>query len=370
MELVTVIFVFAAGVILGAGIVIILQKRQKSEAGDLKAQMEAVFGNLSREALDKNQKTFLDLAKSQFDNLLSNSDKQLDEKKKLINTTLSEMKANLEALTSQTSALKGQMQESSAGISKLQDTTSKLRQILSSSQARGAWGERMVEDILNFIGLVEGVNYQKQAVSEKGRPDYTFFLPRSMHINMDVKFPISHYEAYLAAQNDNEREAEKKQFIQDVRNHIKAVSNRDYINTAAGTVDYVLLFIPNESIYTFLNKEDSTLVDFSLERKIVICSPVTLYAILSLIRQSVTNFSIEKRAGDMQKYIQEFKLQWTRFVDKMDGLGKTLNTAQKHYEDLTKTRVNQLEKPVDKILDMNLESEIEGSNIKELKGEK
>jgi len=366
MSLLSGLIVFSAGIILGVGISFYVLKRQKNETQDMKSQMEAIFGNLSREALDKNQKTFLDLAKSQFENLLTGSDKQLDEKKKLINSTIKDMKTNLEQLTRETTALKGQMQESSQGINKLTDTTSKLRQILSSSQARGAWGERMVEDILGFIGLVEGINYTKQKAAGKDRPDFTFYLPRSKHINMDVKFPISHYEGYLDAQTDNEKEIEKKQFLQDVRNHIKAVSGREYINPADGTVDYVLFFIPNESIYTFLNKEDSTLIDFSLERKIVICSPVTLYAILSLIRQSVTNFSIEQRAGDMQKYIQTFKAQWTKFVDKMDGLGKSLNTVQNHFDELSSTRVKQLEKPMDKILDLNLDQTTENEEIKEL----
>lgn len=366
MSLISGIIVFSAGILLGILIAFVLIKRQHRDSIDLTRQMETVFGSLSREALDKNQKTFLELAKAQFETLLSSSDKQLEEKKKLINSTIRDMKANLEHLTKETTALKGQMQESSRGIHQLTDTTSKLRQILSSSQARGAWGERMVEDILNFIGLVEGINYKKQVSAGKDRPDYTFYLPRSRHINMDVKFPLSHYEAYLAARSEKEKEKEKKQFIQDVRNHIRAVSGREYVNPDEGTVDYVLLFIPNESIYTFLNREDAKLVDYSLERKIVICSPVTLYAILSLIRQSVTSFSIEKRASDIQSHIQSFKMQWTKFLEKMESLGKSLKATQNHYEDLSTTRVKQLDRPMEKILDINLKDEAEGKEMKEI----
>jgi DNA recombination protein RmuC len=300
------------------------------------------------------------LAQSQFERLSQTSANQLDEKKKLIELNLKEMKTQLESLNRQTSELKGQIEQSREGILQLESTTSQLRQILSSSQARGQWGERMVEDILQFIGLKEGLNYSKQTTQESGsRPDYTFFLPNKQYINMDVKFPLDHYERYLTEENEAIREQEKKQFLTDVRKHIKAVASRDYISPDKGSVDYVLLFIPNESIYSFLNQEDKNLIDYSLDQKILLCSPITLYAILSLIRQAVVNFSMEQRAGEMQKQVGIFKDQWTKFVDKMGRVGNSLETAQKHFDDLTKTRVRQLERPMDKILEMEMQNKPE-----------
>ncbi len=312
--------------------------------------MEDVFGNLSKEALQANIDTFLKLSKSQFADLLESSDNQLGEKKKLIDASLKDMKMQMENLSKRTGELKGQVEQSQEGIKNLNDTTTQLRQILSSSQARGQWGERMVEDILNFIGLSEGINYLKQTHEGTDRPDYTFLLPRNMRINMDVKFPLDHYEKYLST----ESESEKQNFIKDVRQHIKAIAKRSYIDPAGGTVDYVLMFIPNEGIYTFLNQEDSELIDFSLSKKIILCSPITLYAVLSLIRQSVENFAMEKKAGEMQVLIRAFTNQWSKFAEKMESMGKSLNTVQKHYEDLSTTRVRQLEKPVSKILEMQL----------------
>ena len=88
------------------------------------------------------------------------------------------------------------------------------------------------------------------------------------------------------------------------------------------------------------------------------CSTVTvragrclllLYAVLSLIRQAVSNFAMEKQAGEMQKLIGVFAKQWQLFVDKMDTMGKSLGTVQNHFEDLITTRSRQLEKPMEKI---------------------
>ena len=355
------IILFIVGTIFGAAIVWLLRQREISNIKKTEDELKDAFSSLSRDALDKNQQSFLALARSQFENLTKSSGQQLDEKKKLIDSTIKDMKSHLENLAKQTTELKGQMENSQQGISRLTDTTSKLRQILSSSQARGQWGERMVEDILNFIGLTEGMNYKKQSQEGSDRPDYTFFLPQEKHVNMDVKFPLNHYENYITAETETEKNSEKKQFIVDVRNHIKAIAKRSYIDPEAGTVDYVLMFIPNESIYTFLNQEDKELIDFSLRNKIILCSPITLYAVLSLIRQAVSNFAMEKQAGEMQKLIGAFAKQWHLFVGKMDGLGDTLGTLQKKYEELHTTRVRQLERPMEKIgeLQLNHSKEIE-----------
>ena len=312
----TGILLLIIGLIAGVGLALFI----KRSSGPDQQQMKDTFGNLSKQALDQNVDTFMKIAESKFGDLLKSSDAQLDEKKKLIDSTLDEMKKQLEGLNKQTTELTGQMEASSKGISELSDTTTQLRQILSSSQARGQWGERMVEDILTFIGLTEGINYEKQSQEGSDRPDFTFNLPDGKHINMDVKFPLSHYENYLASENEAEKEMEKKAFLKDVRNHVKEISGRSYIDPNAGTVDYVLMFIPNESIYSFLNQEDKDLIDFSLGKKILLCSPVTLYAILSLIRQAVSNFHMEQKAGEMQKLVVAFRAQWEKFTEKMDRL--------------------------------------------------
>lgn len=365
MSIIAGITLFILGLITGMAIIWILKQKEMSLMLSHQDQLKAEFGNLSRAALDQNQKAFLTLAEDKFKSLLNSSEVQLEEKKKLIDLTLTDMKKNLEGLSRSTSELRGQMLESNKGIINLTDTTSKLRQILSSSKARGQWGERMVEDILNFIGLSEGINYKKQTQAGTDRPDFTFYLPSSKTINMDVKFPLVHYENYLSANNDADRERERKAFLGDVRKHVNDISKRTYIDPASGTLDYVLMFIPNESIYSFINQEDLELIDFSLSKKILLCSPITLYAVLSLIRQAVSNFSMEQKAGEMQKYIFTFRDQWKKFVEKLEIIGKSISTIQNHYDDLSGPRLRQLEKPLDKIKDLQLGLENSAEEIRE-----
>ena len=348
------IILFIIGFCLGGSVIWVIRQNEIISIRKGQDQLKESFGNLSNEALIANQKKFIELAESKFSILLDQSDEKLGKKKELIDTALKQMNSDLKSLSENTVALKSQMEESRIRVGELSDTTTQLRQILSSSQSRGQWGERMVEDILNFIGLSEGINYDKQVQAGKDRPDFTFFLPDGKRLNMDVKFPLNHYENYLSSEIESEKQIEKKAFLQDVRNRIKEVSKRTYIDPAGGTVDYVLLFIPNESIYSFLNEQDLSLIDFSLEKKIILCSPITLYAVLSLIRQAISNFSMEKKAGEMQTYVGVFKHQWFEYLSQMKKFQGTLDTLNTHFVKLVSTRKNQLEKPMEKILDLQL----------------
>ena len=162
MDFISGIILFLIGFAVGSLIVWFVRQKELDSTRLGEDGLKEIFGSISRQALDQNIETFLKMAESKFGELLKSSDGQLDEKKKLIDQSIKEMKNHLEGLGKQTSELKGQMEASRKGITELSDTTSQLRQILSSSQARGQWGERMVEDILSFIGLVDGVNYTKQ----------------------------------------------------------------------------------------------------------------------------------------------------------------------------------------------------------------
>ena len=285
-------------------------------------------------------------------------------KKKLIDANLLEMSTTLKGLVEKSTRLEEGLSFSKEETEKLRSTTEGLSQVLSSSQARGMWGERMVEDILGVLGLVEGINYQVHHRLASGEvPDYTFLLPGNKRINLDVKFPIDQYERYIAAELEVEQEEAKKMFLSAVKNHVKEVSGRGYVNPDEGTVDYVMVFIPNEAIYGFIHQSDSSLLDFALQNHIILCSPITLYAVLSLVHQAVRSFTVEERAGEIIKQLAVFHKQWDEYVGKMDKLGRSLDAAKGDYDQLVTTRTRQLEKPLNRI------AELQESRQEELLGE-
>ena len=317
---------------------------------EVKKGMKTIFKSLASDIAKENREDFLNIAGEKLKDISKLADENLTKKKELIDQNLGDMKKTLKSLHDQSVKLTGNLETSSKETQKLQESTSKLREILSSSQKRGQWGERMVEDILDFIGFMEDKNYIKQTQVESGeKPDYTFLLPKGKKLNMDVKFPLASYERYINSELEEEQEAQKKEFLKDVKNHIKTVAGREYVNPAEGTVDYVLLFIPNESIYGFINQEDTKLIDFALQKKVLLCSPLTLYAMLSLIYQATRNFAMEEKATDVMNLLQSFRMQWEKYVEVMDKLGRSLDTARKDYDALVTTRKKQLEKPLTQI---------------------
>ena len=179
-------------------------------------------------------------------------------------------------------------------------------------------------------------------------PDFTFLLPKGLELNMDVKFPIDNYLRFLDAGTDTERDSARHAFLRDVRGRVKEITTRDYIDPER-TVDHVLLFIPNESVYTFIHEHDGDLLDRALNQKVVLCSPSTLFAVLAVVRQAVENFQFERTSNEILTRLTQFRKQWDKFADQFDKMGRALDATSKAYDDLTGTRRRILERELDKI---------------------
>ena len=247
--------------------------------------------------------------------------------------------------------LTSQLQAAGRQTQVLAETTQSLREALSSTTARGQWGERMAEDVLRLAGFVDGVNYRRhQALPGSGGiPDYTFLLPQGLTLHMDVKFPLNNYLRVMDATSDVEREHARKEFLKDVRLRLREVTRREYVDTAGGTIDCVLLFIPNEQIYGFIQEQDRSILDDALRAKVVFCSPLTLFAVLAVIRQAVDNFQLSRTSHEILQRLQGFEKQWGRFVEQMDKVGRNLKTASNAFEELEGTRRRGVERELERI---------------------
>ena len=328
-------------------------------------KLSETFKALSLDALSKNSDEFLKLAEKALEAKTSEGKKELESKKELIDQnieaigkTLSEVQKRIEDV-GRTSGEKFSevttlIKKHEDVTSKLKETTERLSHALASPKKRGEWGERMAEDIIRLVGMVEGINYMKQKTleSSSGRPDYTFFLPNNLKINMDVKFPVDNYIHYLNAEAEHDRKRFRDELLKNTKVMIKQVTTRDYINPSENTIDYVIIFIPNEQVFSFINESDTTIMDEALKQKVILCSPFTLYAVLAVIRQAVENFNLEKTASEILKLLGEFSQQWNAYKEKFMLMGERLDAAKKEYDTLITTRTNMLERPLKKIEDL------------------
>ena len=231
--------------------------------------------------------------------------------------------------------------------------TENLNRVLSNSQARGQWGERLAEDMLRAAGFVEGINYDKQTIIDGGgRPDYRFSIPPDRVLYMDVKFPLDKYAEYVEATTDSARTAAQDAFIKAVRSHADILAKRDYIDKSTdNTLDYVLMFVPNESISGFVHESDPTLIDYALARKVVLCSPLTLYAFLVVIRQAADAFHTERTAAEIMQFVNLFHKEWEKYTAAVEKVQKSFQTLEADLASINTsgTRYNKLNAQVKKI---------------------
>lgn len=368
------VFTFIFGVVFGAVAAFVLSNRARrgseKELERITDSMKGAFAELSIASLSKSTDEFLKLAGSVMDSKGRESGKELESKKALIDTQLENMRQELERVhrlmtgmekerEARFTEIAEQIKNAASQTEKLTGVTTELNKALSSTAERGRWGERMALDIIRATGMKENINYTAQKTMANGsRPDFTFFLPKGYILNMDVKFPLDSYLKYCAAEG-MEKETHLKGFLRDVRQKIKDVISRGYIDKEESTLDVVLLFIPNESVYEFIHEKDPEIIDLALSAAVILSSPLSLFAVLSVIRQSVESFAFENTSGEMLKLFGRFYKQWDMFTAKLESMGKRLEDTQKAYEELTSTRRSMLERPLEKIETLRREKGIE-----------
>lgn len=230
----------------------------------------------------------------------------------------------------------------------LQVTTQQLATVLSNNQTRGGWGERILEDLLRANGLVEGVHYAKQLAQGSGlRPDVTLLLPNQRTVPVDVKFPYAEIQKMATAESRMAKEQHVRQFVTDVRGKITKVA--EYIRPDQETLDYAILFVPNEMIFSFINQNFPEVVDEAMSKRVLIVSPFTFLIVARTILESYRNFMIEDKLREIVGIVGEFRQEWHKFGDEFRKFGKTLDALRAGYETLTTTRTNQMERKILKI---------------------
>ena len=138
-----------------------------------------------------------------------------------------------------------------------------------------------------------------------------------------------------------------------MRAKVKELAGRAYTSSDAETVDCVLLFIPNEQLYGFIQEHDAAVLEHALGHKIVMCSPLTLFAVLAVVRQAVDSFRLERTTSEILDVLGSFSKQWDG-VRRPDGHAR--QAAREHRRPRTTsssgTRRRQLERQLDRIEDL------------------
>ena len=243
------------------------------------------------------------------------SERQLREQSKVL-SALAPVQKNLDALQEKVSQIEegrkremGALGEQLKGLgeqqARLDRETSSLSAALRNNKVRGAWGEAQLRNIVESAGLLEHVDFDTQVVvtdadGHTQRPDMVIHMPGGKTIPIDAKAPYADYQRACeipdtASQEELARKADLlRAHAKAVREHVKALGDKAYWNAFSDAPDFVIAFIPNESLLQAALETDPTLMDDAFARKVALTSPITLWAVLKSVayawqQQSLTD---------------------------------------------------------------------------------
>lgn len=299
-----------------------------------------------------------------IDILVKQANEKLDDKNKQSQIDLSNKKDSIEKMIRQVleqlstvekerissfTGLREAIESTSKITKELSITTEGLKRTLSSDRMRGAFGEKVAEDLLKQSGFVIGTDYSKQETFEQGRPDFTIYLPDKTKINIDAKFPYANIVKMSETENVDQKAQFLKSFETDIKRKISDVSSRNYINPEDNTVDFVVVFIPNEMIFSFIYEKFPHILEEAFNKKIVFAGPFSFTAILRMVRQAYENFRFQKNVQGIITQIKIFETEFDKYNEEFGKLGDRIDSLHKQYDEVSSTRTKKLQKVIDKI---------------------
>jgi len=305
----------------------------------------------------------IDLSKA-IDTLVKQSNDKLNDKNLQIQTDLSNKKDAIEKMIKEVSDqlttvekerigtftnLRDAIENNQKLTKELTVTTEGLKRVLSNNQQRGAFGEKVAEDLLKMSGFVIGTDYTRQETTGEARPDFTLYLPDKTKVNIDSKFPYSNIVKMSEASDSDQKTQFKKLFEQDIKKKISDITSRSYINPEDNTVDFVILFIPNEMIFSFIYESFPDVWQDALSRKVVMTGPFSFTAILRMVKQAYENFRFQKNVQGIITQIKIFNTEFEKYNEEFFKIGDRLNSLHKQYDEVSNTRTRKLQKVIDKI---------------------
>jgi DNA recombination protein RmuC len=283
----------------------------------LRADMEAKFKELAAEALKLQGEQF---SKTNIERLQAT----LTPLKEHVGHFERELKAVHKATLEDRAALKAeinQLSQRSEAIS--QEAVALTRALKSDQQKQGAWGEMILESILERSGLREGIEYETQAHrtgdgGERLRPDVIVNIPGGKTLVIDSKVSLVAYSDAVNAETEEQAVSARKRHVASLRGHINGLSAKDYQNAENSTVDYVILFVPIEGALSEALRQDGQITEFALDKNVTIATPTTLMMALKTVanvwaveRRNQNAEAIATRAGRLYDKV-------VGFVDNME----------------------------------------------------
>lgn len=330
--------------------------------------LEESFKSISNEVLIKNHQVFLNIAKETFDKILNvekleqnkkqneflNLIQPIQETLSIFDQKISQIEENrIEAYGS----LKRQVKDLILYQQELQKETMNLNKALSTPFISGQWGEMQLKRVVEISGMLAHCDFVEQlsAESSRLRPDMIIKLPGGRNIIVDSKAPL---DAFMNAINSGD-DSYLDQHVKRIKNHIKTLSQKAYWEQFSSTPEFVLMFLPGESFFSAAIRKDPTLLEFGIQQKVIITTPVTLIALLKAISFAWQQEAFAKNAKQIGEVGKIVFANLKKLIEQTKAFGKRMQKNSEEYDKINSFIEKNLVPSAEKLKKLGIEIVLE-----------
>ncbi len=307
-------------------------KQHLADLEKLRATMQTEFQAIASKLLDEKSQKFTSQNKEQVDALLHPLRQQIKEFRERVDTVYkgdTEDRAVLKTQIEQLRQLNTHITEEAAALT---------RALKGQAQARGAWGELVLERLLDSAGLVKGENYLVQeslttADGRRLRPDILLRLPDDRHLVIDSKVSLIAYERAVNAEDDATKATATTEHVRAVRTHVEQLSAKQYDDTGKlVTPDYVFMFVPLDHAFALAIHADPTLYEWAFDRRVIL---VTAPSLLVALKTVAMVWKQDRQTKNVQAIAERGGALYDKFVgliSDLETIGRQLDSARSAYD--------------------------------------
>ena len=305
---------------------------QEKSIQEIQQKFQLEFQNIANKLLDEKSQKFIETNRTNLDillNPLKENIKAFEDKVEKVYKAESDERNVLRGEITQLMSLNKQISEEASNLTKA---------LKGDNKKQGNWGEVILERVLERSGLVKDQEYRLQANlnssdGSRFQPDVIINLPDDKHLIIDSKVSLIAYERLVNCETEDDRKLFSKAHVESIRAHVLGLSSKNYHDLhQINSPDFVLLFIPIESSFSFAVQLDAELFSDAWDKRVVIVSPSTLLATLRTIasiwkqeRQNRNVLEIARLSGAMYD-------KFVGFVSDMESIGKNIKQSQSSYD--------------------------------------